>query len=710
MSVRIIPLRTPESKLPVAANRKQRLFENEKDSSMAGNDLKEDTEKLAYALALMQAAVEASPDGILITDEQGRITTLNAKLTEMWRMPEELIKSGDIHRFQTSIAEQLRNPERYLARTVEIEASNGPVSDFLQLTDGRCIEQYSDVISIEQRVAGRVWSFRNATYRQESDLIARRLAAIVDGSDDAIIGKDLNSIITSWNKGAERLFGYSADEMIGASVMRLIPPDLQWQEQEILARLRRGERYDHFETVRVAKDGRKLYVSLTISPIKDANGTIVGASKIARDITDKKLAERALSEARKMAEVANTERERLLESERAARSEAEKASRMKDEFLATLSHELRTPLNAVLGWATALRMSLPKTKDLAEGLETIERNARAQAQLIDDLLDMSRIISGKVRLDVQRLDLPAIVAASVETVRASATAKGVRLQVVIDPLNAPISGDPNRLQQVFWNLLSNAIKFTPRDGRIQVLLEPVNSHVEVSVIDTGEGISPEFLPFIFDRFQQADPSTTRRYHGLGLGLAIVKQLVELHGGNVRAKSGGLGKGATFIVSLPLIVVHPPQDSWQREHPRSKPQDVPPLPAISLSNVNVLVVDDESDARTVLKRLLESAGALVHLAQSAEDGMQQLLTKPVEVLICDIGMPDQDGYSLIRRIRALDRRDKSEVAAVALTAYARSQDRMEAIRAGFQNHLPKPVEPAELLAVVHSLANPRAKRP
>ncbi|MBV8226017.1 MAG: PAS domain S-box protein [Verrucomicrobia bacterium] len=264
---------------------------------MAGTDLKEDTEKLTYALALMQATVEASPDGILITDEQGRITTLNAKLAEMWRIPQELIESGDIHKFQTSIAEQLRNPEHYLARMVEIEDSNGPDFDFLQLTDGRCVEQYSDVISIKQKIGGRVWSFRNATCRQESDLIAWRLAAIVDSSDDAIIGKDLNSIITSWNRGAERIFGYSADEMIGTSVMRLIPPDLQWEEQEILARLRRGERYDHFETVRVAKDGRKLDVSLTISPIKDANGTIVGASKIACDITDKKLAERALSEA-----------------------------------------------------------------------------------------------------------------------------------------------------------------------------------------------------------------------------------------------------------------------------------------------------------------------------------------------------------------------------------------------------------------------------
>jgi CheY-like chemotaxis protein len=322
---------------------------------------------------------------------------------------------------------------------------------------------------------------------------------------------------------------------------------------------------------------------------------------------------------------------------------------------------------------------------------------------------MSRIISGKVRLDVQRLDLPTVAHEAIDTVRASASAKGVRLQAIIDPLNAPVSGDPNRLQQVFWNLLSNAIKFTPKGGHVQVLLERVDSHVEVSIIDTGEGISPEFLPYIFDRFQQADASTTRRHTGLGLGLAIVKHLVELHGGSVRAKSGGLGKGATFIVSLPLTVLHPPPDEWEPQHPQSKPPDVPLLPAISLKNVDVLVVDDEPDARNLLKRLLEACGAAVYLARSAQEAMESLLTKSVDVLICDIGMPDEDGYSLMRRIRALDDAQKSEVAAVALTAYARFEDRTEAIRAGFQNHLPKPVEPAELLAVVHSLAKPRSKR-
>jgi PAS domain S-box-containing protein len=544
---------------------------------------------------------------------------------------------------------------------------------------------------------------------QESHLLSRRLAAIVDNSDDAIVGKDLNGIITSWNKGAERIFGYSAAEMIGTSIMRLIPTEHQHEEEKILACIRRGERYDHFETTRLTKDGRHIYVSLTISPIKDANGNVIGASKIARDITEKRWAEEALREAQRATEVANTERARLLESERAARSEVERASRMKDEFLATLSHELRTPLNAVLGWANTLRAGRPSPEELAEGLETIERNARVQAQLIDDLLDMSRIISGKVRLDVQRIDLPAIVAASIDTVRASALAKGVLLQMVVDPLNAPVAGDPNRLQQIFWNLLNNAIKFTPKGGRVQVLLKRVNSQVEVSVVDTGEGISDEFLPYIFDRFKQVDASTTRRYRGLGLGLSLVKQLVELHGGTVRAKSDGLKKGATFVVCLPLIVLHSPPEERERQHPRSRPGEVPLLPLISLKNATLLVIDDDPDACNLLKRLLESTEATVYVARSAEDGMDHLLAKPVDVLICDIGMPDVDGFSFIRSVRALDDRQKSEVAAVALTAYARLEDRTYAMRAGFQNHLPKPVEPAELLAVVQSLANPRSKR-
>ncbi|WP_166442560.1 PAS domain-containing hybrid sensor histidine kinase/response regulator [Phragmitibacter flavus] len=401
------------------------------------------------------------------------------------------------------------------------------------------------------------------------------------------------------------------------------------------------------------------------------------------------------------------ENEHLLLSERSAREEAERANRIKDEFLATLSHELRTPLSAILGWCTILSNE-PDPEDYANGLEIIERNARAQAQIIDDLLDMSAIISGKVRLNVQSTDLAPVVRTAVETLRPTADAKGVRLQSVLDPLARPVSGDPNRLQQIFWNLLSNAIKFTPKGGRVQVLLERVNSHLEVSISDTGEGIAPDFLPLVFDRFRQADASITRRHGGLGLGLAIVKQLVELHGGSVRVKSVGLGFGSTFTVSLPLTAVHtdpPPNET--RRHPQtgSGTGAAPAIPAsvLNLENVKVLVVDDETDARALICRFLKDQKALVSMAGSVNEAMAILETIVPDVLISDIGMPGEDGYSLIRRVRVLPVEKGGAVPAIALTAYARSEDRMRAIVAGFQMHIAKPAEAAELLAMVASLA-------
>src|ERR1700751_2148826 len=675
---------------------------------MPGRSSKEGVKDITYALAVTHATLEATADGILAVDDAGRIISWNAKFLELWLIPTDLIVQREAQKVRAWIARKLKGPEEYLNRIAEIEASSEKSADVPELQPGRKMSHYPEPISVEGAAVGRVWSFRDVTVRTQADSVSRRLAAIVDNSDDAIVGKDLSSIITSWNQGAQRIFGYTADEMIGTSIKRLIPADRQDEEDKILARLRRGERFDHFETIRVTKDGRELHVSLTISPIKDAGGNVVGASKIARNITDRKLAETALRAAQEAAEAANAEKARLLESERLARADAERASRIKDEVLATLSHELRTPLNAVLGWSTILRGRKNLDQKMTQALETIDRNARIQGQIIEDLLDMSRIISGKVRLDVQPLDLPGILLEAVDTMRTSASAKGVRLQTVIDPLNATILGDPNRLQQVFWNLLSNSIKFTPKHGRIQILLQRVNSHVEVSVIDTGEGISPDFLPYIFNRFQQAEASTTRRYGGLGLGLGIVKNLVELHGGTVRAKSGGVGKGATFIVSLPLTVFHPPPDQGEREHPKSKALALPVPPTISLEDIRILAIDDDADARNLLKVLLESAGATAYLASSAKEGLERLLSRPVDVLICDVGMPEMDGYSLMRQIRALDDPEKSEVAAVALTAYARLEDRMAAIQAGFQNHLPKPVEPAELLTVLSSLTSPRSK--
>ena len=365
-----------------------------------------------------------------------------------------------------------------------------------------------------------------------------------------------------------------------------------------------------------------------MSPIKDSAGHVVGALKVARDITERKKAEAALKKAAEDAEAANLERVQLLESERAARSQAERASRIKDEFLATLSHELRTPLNAVLGWT-----HIPSNE-----------MRRSQAQIIEDLLDMSRIISGKVRLAVQRIDLPEVLNESIDTIRATAEAKGIRLQSIVDPRAGRISGDPDRLQQVFWNLLNNAIKFTPADGQVQVLLERIKSHIAISVIDTGEGIAPEFPPHVFDRFQQGDAATTRCHGGLGLGLAIVKQLVELHGGHVHVKSPGIGKGPTFTVHLPLIAVYS-EATEERPSSRATTRGNQPMPDVSLANVHVLVVDDEVDARELVKRLLEMAGATVSMAGSASEAIKRILAARSDVLVCDIGMPAEDGYSL-----------------------------------------------------------------
>jgi PAS domain S-box-containing protein len=810
-----------------------------------------------------------------------------------------------------------------------------------------------------------------------------QLAAIVASSDDAIVSKDLNGIVQSWNDAAERIFGYTATEMIGQSITKLMPPDRIGDESKILEKIRRGERVNHFQSVRVRKDGRRIDVSITVSPIKNESGEIVGASKVARDITESNRIARererlyqlgksiaahedmheliqvitdagtelsgaqfgaffynmrgesgeaymlytlsgvdrkhfesfpmprntavfaptftgsaivrsdditqdprygqnapyhgmpsghlpvrsylavpvvgrdrnvlgglffghadvgvfnersesvvtsiaghagvALENARlhqELAETANRftlmansipqlawmaradgtlfwyndrwyeytgterdsqlgwgwesvhdpnvlprvvnkwkqalasgepwedtfplrrhdgtfrwhlsraqplrdesgkisiwfgtntditeqrefaeEREQLLAAERAARSEAERVGRMKDEFLATLSHELRTPLSAMLGWSQLLQADQSE-ESLNEGLSVIERNARAQSQLIEDLLDMSRIISGKIRLDVQHVDLASVINAAVDLLKPSADAKGVRLHRVLDSLVNPVMGDPNRLQQVVSNLLSNAIKFTPRGGNVEILLERVNSHVEVTVTDTGQGIAPEFLPHVFDRFRQADASTTRKFGGLGLGLSIVKQLVELHGGTVCAKSAGDGAGATFTVALPLAITK--RHLEDRQHPTAPKFSVPTDDLrISLEGVTVLVVDDEPDARNLIERLLIERKARVLKADSAEQALKLVSTERPDILLSDIGMPQTDGYELIRSVRALPTVAGGKTRAVALTAFARSEDRTRAMMAGYQVHLSKPVEPRELIVTVASLVD------
>jgi PAS domain S-box-containing protein len=377
--------------------------------------------------------------------------------------------------------------------------------------------------------------------------------------------------------------------------------------------------------------------------------------------------------------------------------QAQDASRLKDEFLAVVSHELRTPLNAIRGWTSLLRTTKLDQRQTEHALGVIDRNISAQTQLIEDLLDISRIVSGRMRLNVQPVDVASVVKSAIDSIEPAAAAKQIRLEPVLDPGSGPVWGDPARLQQIAWNLLSNAIKFTPRQGRVQIRLRRLDSHVELAVADSGQGIAPAFLPHVFDRFRQGDSTTTRAVGGLGLGLAIVRHLVELHGGSVDAVSPGEGQGATFTVRLPVMVLHRRKDDYRMPVER-EPQRVD----IRLDGARVLCVDDDEETCEVLSVLLKNVGSEVRTATSVAEAMTIVETWHPDVVISDIEMPGEDGYALVRRIRALEAGTGRRTLAIAVTAYARTDDRVRALSAGFQSHLPKPVEPAELLAVLGSL--------
>jgi signal transduction histidine kinase/ActR/RegA family two-component response regulator len=451
----------------------------------------------------------------------------------------------------------------------------------------------------------------------------------------------------------------------------------------ILSRLRQGQRIEHFETIRMTKDGRRLNISLTVSPVRNKSGQVVGASKIARDVTERVRIEE--------------ERDALLSSERAARERAEAASRAKDEFVAMISHEIRSPLNAILGWSQMLRQGTLDKAATTNALESIERNARAQAQLVSDLLDISRVITGKLRINARPVDLTNSLESALESIRPAAEAKQIQVKVEREPFATVVTGDADRMQQVFWNLLSNAVKFTPRGGQVEVKVSRVDSQLEIAISDTGAGISQEFIPYIFERFTQADTTTARHHAGLGLGLAIVRHIVELHGGTVTAESKGVGQGATFRITLPVRALQLPH----------RDQDAPTVPVDSLADdivldrIRVMIVDDEAETRELLKIMLASHGAEVTVCASGSDSLSQINEWKPQVLVSDIGMPAMDGYSFIRKVRSLES-ELHAVPAIALTAYARAEDRMRALSAGFQMHVPKPVEASELVMVIASL--------
>lgn len=519
-----------------------------------------------------------------------------------------------------------------------------------------------------------------------------RMELVLEGADVGLWTCPLPLGKFEWDARVKRHFWLDPDAEVTLEVFyeRMHADDRERVRGEIEGALS-GETSYETEYRTVSPDtGEEKWIRAIGGVFADDAGNAVGFDGITIDVTSRKQAE--------------FEREALLASERAARTEAERVSRTKDEFLATLSHELRTPLNAIVGWSQLLGSGPPGPEDLAEGLNVIERNARVQAQLIEDLLDMSRIISGKVRLNVQPVDLSEVIDAAVASVAPAADAKGIRIQKVVEPLAGLVMGDPSRLQQIVWNLLSNAIKFTPKEGRVQIVLKLVNSHLEIVVSDTGAGIKAEFLPHVFERFRQADATTTRRYGGLGLGLAIVKHLSEMHGGDVRVASPGENQGATFSVHLPLAIAHQheAESTESREHPRAprrRPTECPP----ALDGAHILVVDDERDSRALVKRILEECEAIVTVAASAEEGLVALRRQKTDVIISDIGMPGTDGYQFIRAVRKLGETEGGRSPAIALTAFARSEDRQRAMLAGFDMHVAKPVEPAELIAVVARLA-------
>ncbi|MFO0578729.1 MAG: PAS domain S-box protein [Polyangia bacterium] len=536
----------------------------------------------------------------------------------------------------------------------------------------------------DRNLSGFLKITRDLTERKRQEDALReseeRFRLLVEGVKDyAIFMLDPQGRVSSWNEGAHRIKGYKADEIIGQHFSKFYPQEAinrRWPEHELEVAKAQGRFED--EGWRLRKDGTSFWANVVITALYDRGGVLRGFAKVTRDLTERRHTEALIEAGKQM-----------------------------NEFLAVVSHELRTPLNAMLGWIRMLRSGQLESALVERGLATIERNTLTQAQLVEDLLDISRIVSGKLRLNIAEVDIENVIQAAVDSVRLSAEAKGIRLQVILESGSGPVSGDAARLQQVLWNLLSNAIKFTPRGGRVRLELARVDSSVRITVSDTGSGISPEFLPHVFERFRQAETGISRSYGGLGLGLAIVKHLVEAHGGTVGVESAGEGRGATFTIELPIAAVRREAASI---HPRSgfgpalAGFDCPP----ALRGARVLVVDDEVDTREMLELVLRQCHAEVRTAGSADEALALLDGWDADVLVSDIGMPGESGYELIRKVRQRSADRGGTIPAVALTAYARLQDRMQALAAGFQMHVAKPVEPAELVVVVKSLLEFKGK--
>lgn len=508
-----------------------------------------------------------------------------------------------------------------------------------------------------------------------------RLAAIIESSDDAIVSKTLDGIIRTWNKGAERIFGWTADEVVGKPITIIIPPDRLEEEPKILERLRRGERVDHFETVRQTKDGRLVEVSVTISPVRDAHGRIIGASKIARNISLQKRYQRDLQAARDAAEEAKA----LAEHERAA---AEGANRAKDHFLSVLSHELRTPLTPVLAAISLMREDASVPPHMVEQIEMIRRNVETEARLVDDLLDLTRIARGKVLLHFEMVDAHAVLRNVGAMFHQEIEDKGLTIAVALRAKRFHVWADPGRFQQMVLNLFSNAVKFTPEDGTVTLSTANENGTVRIEITDTGVGIEPHVLPGIFEPFEQGERTVTRKFGGLGLGLSIVKSLVEMHKASITAASGGPGKGATFTLRIETV---------EPSHP-SRPSEI--LNGVAGRAYRVLLVEDHSDTRHMMSKVLASFGCVVTAAGSVREAVEAAERQSFDLLLSDIGLPDGSGIDVMRHMAA-----RSKVRGIALSGFGQDEDLRRSREAGFSVHLTKPISVQTLRETIKNFAPP-----
>src|SRR5438128_2253775 len=622
--------------------------------------------------------VANAPDPVFVCDLRGKILEANAAVSQLLGLRRDEVLEQSVSRF-------LSAPEAQEFVAAVREVVDRGVTRNLPLNPGSASGEViptalnaSALRDGEGHAIGVIGILRDM---RELDKARAYAESLIKNAPDPVFVSDLRGKILQANDAVFDLLGFRPDEVIEQSLSRIISAE---ETREFIAALREVVERGVTRNVRLnprSASGEVIPTTLNASALRDPDGMLIGAIGILRDMRAYEIVVRDLEESRRKLDEAN---------------------RAKDEFLATLSHELRTPLNAILGWVGLLRSGTLDAASASRGPEVIERNSRLLAQLIEDLLDVSRIVTGKLRLEARSVDLVSVIVAAMEAVQTAAEAKGIRLETSLDAALGPISADPNRLQQVVWNLLTNAIKFTATGGRVDIRLERAGSTARITVSDTGQGIRPELLPFVFDRFRQGETSMGRRYGGLGLGLAIVRHIVELHGGVVRAESAGESRGAIFMVDLPVApTVSGEVAPVPARHRDDSEADVRP---VSLRGVRVLVVDDEADARELMRMILRSSGADVMAAACAEEALEQVEQWHPDILVSDIGLPGDDGYVLIQKLRQRQGDYGRSMPALAVTAYARAEDRTRALSAGFQLHVAKPLEPADFVAAIARLVS------